>query len=255
VAIPGSRPGNRDSRGEGQGGYPRPNSNNRPLNPGAGQPYRRPPAEEERGGNRPMNPGMGQPYRRPPAEEERSSAPFVRPAVTPGAAPAPVSPPAMKGLLTDEIRELIQLMAASDLTEINIENGLQRVLIRREPAKMVMQEYAPPAPRGKAGRGGVAAPAPTEVAPISDPGSPPEDSFHKITAPMVGTFYSASDPKGKPFVQQGDMVEKGQVIGIIEAMKIMNEIQSEHGGRCMRVTVENGQPVEYGQTLLVLEPA
>jgi acetyl-CoA carboxylase biotin carboxyl carrier protein len=160
--------------------------------------------------------------------------------------------------LTSEIRELIELMGSSDLTEINIENGNQKILIKREPPRVVMPEYAPPTPRGRAARTNAAlpaAPSPAEILPISDPGAPPEDAFHKITAPMVGTFYRSPDPKAKSFVQEGDMVEKGQVIGIIEAMKIMNEIQSEHSGRCLRIVVENGQPVEYGQTLIVLEPA
>lgn len=229
MAVPGSRSGN---RGEGQG-YPRPGSN-RPANAGASQ-YNRRPSEE-------------QTSIRPPA-------PVPAPALRP--TPPPPTPAANGGLLTDEIRELIQLMAASDLTEINIENGSQKILIKREPPRVVMQEYAPAPARGPKTMRAVSnsGSAPVEIAPISDPGSPPEDSFHKVTAPMVGTFYRSADPKGKPFVQEGDTVEKGQVIGIIEAMKIMNEIQSDHAGRCLRVTVENGQPVEYGQTLIVLEPA
>ncbi len=148
-------------------------------------------------------------------------------------------------------------MAASDLTEINIENGQQKILIKREPARLIMPEYIPtsistPAPKPEYATPSF--PQKKEELISSDPGSPPEAAYHRITTPMVGSFYRSSDPKAAPFVSEGDMVEKGQVIGIIEAMKIMNEIQSEHSGRCLRVLVENGQPVEYGQTLLVLEP-
>jgi acetyl-CoA carboxylase biotin carboxyl carrier protein len=71
---------------------------------------------------------------------------------------------------------------------------------------------------------------------------------------MVGTFYRAPDPKQDPFVRVGDMVEKDQVIAIIEAMKIMNEIKSDLAGRCVKILVENGQPVEYGQPMMLLEP-
>ncbi len=230
MAVPGSRS---NSRGEGQG-YPRPN---RPA--GQGQPYRRPSEDDA-----------------PHYERERSTPP--RPAPPPPARSAVAKEPVVvsnAGFLTDDIRELIQLMSASDLTEINIENGARKILIKREPPRVMMSEPAPRNTRGNRLTQATQQLSPTEILPIADPGSPPEDSFHKLTAPMVGTFYRSADPKGKPFVQEGDMVEKGQVIGIIEAMKIMNEIQSEHSGRCMRVVVENGQPVEYGQTLIVLEPA
>ena len=218
MATPGSRSGN---RGEGQG-YPRPNPK-RITNVGSSQPIRRSTEGE---------------YEKPAASS-----------VTPPSARVP-------SLLKDEVRELISLMAVSDLTEINIENGPYRVLIKREPPRLVRADYAP-ARGAKASRMVAAATntPPVETAPISDPGSPPEDTFHKVTAPMVGTVYRSPDPKTTPFVKEGDTVEKGQVIGIIEAMKIMNEIQSEHAGRCLRVLVQNGQPVEYGQTLLVLEPA
>ena len=207
-----------------------------------------------RSGNRNERQGYPRPNpnRLPPRLPSSEQAAPVTPA-------APPKPAAKESFLTDEVRELIQLMAASDLTEITIENGAQKIGIRREPPRVVMPEYAPPPARGsRAGRAAPQQPAstsPAEILPISDPGSPPENSFYKVTAPMVGTFYHSPEPGARSFVQEGDMVEKGQVIGIIEAMKIMNEIQSDHAGRCIRLAVENGQPVEYGQTLIVLEPA
>lgn len=222
MALPGSRS---NRRNEGQG-YPRP------------------------GGPRPSGPSSSEPFRRP-VNAPAPTAPAVAPA--PGNLPTP----AMQGFISDELRELIKLMTESDLTEINIETSTQKLLLRREPPRVYTPELSAPAPRRLRGERPIvsnSAPLP-EIAPISDPGAPPEDAFHKVTAPMVGTFYHASDPKARAFAQEGDMVEKGQVIGIIEAMKIMNEIQSEHSGRCMKVLVENGQPVEYGQALLVLEPA
>ncbi len=155
--------------------------------------------------------------------------------------------------LTDEIRELIKMVETSDITELSIESGSNRIVIKREKTVVVAEQ---PATRpGRAGRAqAAAATGLVSSSPIPDPGSPPEDSFHKIVAPMVGSFYRAPDPKSRAFVNEGDVVEKGQVIGIIEAMKIMNEIVSEHSGRCVKISVENGQPVEYGQTLMLLEP-
>ncbi len=155
--------------------------------------------------------------------------------------------------LTEEIRELIKMVETSDITELSIESGSNRIVIKRE--KTVVMAEQPAARPGRAGRAQVAtAPGLVASSPIPDPGSPPEDSFHKIVAPMVGSFYRSPDPKSRPFVSEGDVIEKGQVIGIIEAMKIMNEIVSEHAGRCVKISVENGQPVEYGQTLMLLEP-
>ena len=108
--------------------------------------------------------------------------------------------------------------------------------------------------------GAAASPAPA-AAPVALPSNsvvamaPPAAVGKAVTAPMVGTFYSAPSPQDDPFVQVGDTVRVGQVIGIIEAMKIMNEIASEHDGIVTEITVVNGQPVEYGTELLRLGPA
>ncbi|MDB5079031.1 MAG: biotin carboxyl carrier protein [Chloroflexi bacterium] len=159
-----------------------------------------------------------------------------------------------------EVRELVKLVHDNDITELVLErdNGAQRLVIKRKrptPAPVML----PPQVAGLAqAQHDVPISLSTNPAPASaipDPGAPPQDSFHKVVAPMVGTFYRGPDPKDTPFVQEGDMVERDQVIGIIEAMKIMNEIKSDHRGRCVRISVENGQPVEYGQTLMLLEPA
>jgi acetyl-CoA carboxylase biotin carboxyl carrier protein len=157
----------------------------------------------------------------------------------------------------------VKLVNENDITELTLErdNGAQKLVIKRErpaPAPVMLSGLpAPvttlaPAPLAEVPASLALNPLPASV--IPDPGAPPQDSFHKVVAPMVGTFYRSPDPNEAPFVQEGDMVERDQVIGIIEAMKIMNEIKSEHRGRCIRVSVENGQPVEYGQTLMLLEP-
>ncbi len=229
MAIPGSRQNRStgyDNR-SGRGGYPR------PTNPPAPDNFR-------------------------PVKEAEEVVPTVpRPTV-------PISPPASSGpFSSEEVREFVKLVHDHSITELLLErdNGAHRLVIKREhpaPAPVMMAPqvaHAAPAPAHESPRPLSMSSAPTPGSVIPDPGAPPQDSFHKVVAPMVGTFYRSPDPKDTPFVKEGDMVEKDQVIGIIEAMKIMNEIKSEHRGRCARVSVENGQPVEYGQTIMLLEPA
>ena len=87
------------------------------------------------------------------------------------------------------------------------------------------------------------------------PAEPAKTSQIKVTSPIVGTFYRSSSPDKPSYVEVGDTVKKGQVLCIIEAMKLMNEIESETAGKIVQILVENGQPVEYGQPLFVIEPA
>ncbi|HWQ15600.1 MAG TPA: acetyl-CoA carboxylase biotin carboxyl carrier protein [Roseiflexaceae bacterium] len=165
----------------------------------------------------------------------------------------------------EAVRELLQMISETDVTEICIERGDARLVIKRgAPAaqpQVVVQPVAPaihhapavlnpPAPVVPA----PAAPAPTPAAPqVADhPEALPPGSV--ISAPMVGTFYAAASPKDPPFVSEGDTIHAGDKVGIIEAMKMMNEIESELSGRVTRILVKNGQPVEYGQPLMVVEP-
>ena len=92
--------------------------------------------------------------------------------------------------------------------------------------------------------------------PVAEPPAPaaPADDLHTIKSPIVGTFYAGSNPEAGPFVKLGDMVEAGQTVCIIEAMKLMNEIEAEISGEVVRILVENGQPVEYGEPLFALRP-
>ncbi|MEI8307070.1 MAG: acetyl-CoA carboxylase biotin carboxyl carrier protein [Chloroflexales bacterium] len=155
------------------------------------------------------------------------------------------------------VRELLRLMNQTDITEILIERGDTKLHVKRAMAVPMTtgaagQMAQPLAPT-------IALPS-TPVQPLFSPQPIPEGTHvampagHTIAAPMVGTFYGATSPKDPPFVQEGDEIHIGDAVGIIEAMKMMNEIESEVSGRVARILVKNGQPVEYGQPLMVVEP-
>lgn len=144
----------------------------------------------------------------------------------------------------DDIRKLIDLMEERGLAELELKNRLGEVRLVRNSARPV--QAAQP----------VASPSAAPVdAPASSPVAPePVEPGLAIRSPMVGTFYRAPNPDAEPYVEIGSVVEKGAVVCIIEAMKMMNEIQAEQRGRVTRVLVENAEPVEYEQPLFVLEP-
>jgi acetyl-CoA carboxylase biotin carboxyl carrier protein len=153
------------------------------------------------------------------------------------------------------VRELLRLMNQTDITEILIERGDTKLHVKRGIAVPIA---ALPAV-GQSLPSAVAAPAPA-VQPLFAPQPQPEGTpvampaGHTVAAPMVGTFYGSPSPKDPPFVREGDEIRIGDAVGIIEAMKMMNEIESEVSGRVARILVKNGQPVEYGQALMVIEP-
>ncbi|NTV63613.1 MAG: acetyl-CoA carboxylase biotin carboxyl carrier protein [Oscillochloris sp.] len=153
------------------------------------------------------------------------------------------------------VRELLRLMNQTDITEILIERGDTKLHVKRGTAMPIAAVHAaqmspPMAPIMSVApiQPAFAPPPSPQAAPVAPPAG------HTINAPMVGTFYAASSPKDPPFVQEGDEIHPGDSVGIIEAMKMMNEIESEIGGRVTRVLVKNGQPVEYGQPLIIVEP-
>ena len=156
------------------------------------------------------------------------------------------------------VRELLRLIEQSDITEILIERGDNKLHLKRGPAAPAPQPITL-APMLQQPMAHVPLPS-TPVQPMFAPSptleGPPVElpAGHTITAPMVGTFYAAPSPKEPPFVQEGDEVRTGDAIGIIEAMKMMNEIETDVAGRVARILVKNGQPVEYGQPLMVIEP-
>ncbi len=150
-----------------------------------------------------------------------------------------------------EIKELIEMLKDTDISELEIERSGVKVRLRKggdvtfHPA-MPRMEYPPAA---------IVAPAVAE-APAPPAEKAPEQvkpNQIKVTSPIVGTFYRASSPDKAPYVEVGDAVKKGQILCIIEAMKLMNEIESETSGKIIQILVENGQPVEYGQQLFVIE--
>ncbi len=151
-----------------------------------------------------------------------------------------------------KVKKLIELLEESGISEIEISEGEESVRISRHPQGMtVMQAAALPAAMPAAAQ---LAPAAAPAAPVAAPAAPAAPAADKtITAPMVGTFYSAPAPGAKAFVQVGDEIKVGQVLCIIEAMKMMNQIESEKDGRVVSVLARNGEPVEFGQTLFVIE--
>ena len=145
------------------------------------------------------------------------------------------------------IRELATLLTETGLTEIEVSQADNRLRVVRQPP---MASFAAPA------AGGVAAPAPAAgAAPPLDPNDSDSYLGHPgaVTSPMVGTAYQQSEPGAPPFVREGDAVRVGQVLLIIEAMKTFNEIKSPRAGTVRRVFVGNGDPVEYGDVLMLIE--
>ena len=155
-----------------------------------------------------------------------------------------------------EINRVLAFMAEHGLVELEYANGEFRVRLKREEAPGAGPVVAQPAPVASRT---VHAPAPVPAEPparaaASPPPAPAED-LHTVKSPIVGTFYSSPSPDAPAFVKVGDVISRGQILCIVEAMKLMNEIEADQDGEITRVFVENGQPVEYGQPLFALRPA
>jgi acetyl-CoA carboxylase biotin carboxyl carrier protein len=149
-----------------------------------------------------------------------------------------------------KVKKLIELLEESGISEIEISEGEESVRISRYPkpgtVTMTQGPVAAPAPAAPA-----AAPPPAAAA--AQETVPPPIRGQQVTAPMVGTFYSGPAPGSKPFVEIGTEVKPGDTLCVIEAMKMMNQIESEFAGRVVSILVENGSPVEFGQPLFVIE--
>ena len=144
----------------------------------------------------------------------------------------------------DYVEKLAKVLADNSLTEISLEDGEQAITLRKEvmgvaaaPVAVPAAQTAPAAPSNQA--------APAEQKEVKK-GKP-------LTSPMVGTFYSAPSPDAEPFVKVGQTVKEGDVVCIVEAMKLMNEIEAEFSGKVVEICVEDGQPVEFGQVLMYIE--
>jgi acetyl-CoA carboxylase biotin carboxyl carrier protein len=153
-----------------------------------------------------------------------------------------------------KIKKLIELLEESGIAEIEIKEGEEAVRISRMPtgaaAFHAMPTYAMPMAAPVAAPAPAAASAPAIEAPAAPARRANE---HVVTAPMVGTFYSAASPGSKAFIEIGDEVKVGQTLCIIEAMKMMNQIESDKAGRVTSIMARNGDPVEFGQPLFVVE--
>ncbi|MEX2302556.1 MAG: acetyl-CoA carboxylase biotin carboxyl carrier protein [Bryobacterales bacterium] len=165
----------------------------------------------------------------------------------------------------DEIKDLIETVIAKDITEFEFESGGEKIRICREgssprsnappPYVIVTSPQVAPgafAPQGNPGTAPPAASSSNEQR-APEKAAEKEAEMHMVTAPIVGTFYEASSPGGPALVQVGDKVQAGQVLCIIEAMKLMNEIEAEASGVVKKRFVSNGQPVEYGEALFAID--
>ena len=151
----------------------------------------------------------------------------------------------------EELKELLEFVAERNIAELELEEGGTKLKIRKS--------LAGPPPEAQPGVGPavntpVSGNAPADSA-VAAGGTALENGLIYITSPMVGTFYRQPEPGAEPFAREGDYVKKGQVLCIIEAMKLMNEIESEHEGQLVKVLVENGQPVQYGDQLFAVRGA
>jgi acetyl-CoA carboxylase biotin carboxyl carrier protein len=147
-----------------------------------------------------------------------------------------------------KLKTLIELVETSGIAELEIQEGEERVRITRAlaPSAHTVMMHAPMAPAPQP------APVAAPVAPVSAPAVAEEPSGHVVKSPMVGTFYRAASPGAKAFVEVGDAVKEGDTLCIVEAMKLMNEIEADASGVVKAVLAENGQPVEFGQPLFLL---
>ncbi|MEE9542720.1 MAG: acetyl-CoA carboxylase biotin carboxyl carrier protein [Thermodesulfobacteriota bacterium] len=146
-----------------------------------------------------------------------------------------------------EIKALYKFFKGTDLVELETENEGGKVRFARSGIHGEVKVDLPVA------QAPVASPAVTPVERVSEESS--TENIEIITSPMVGTFYRAPSPEAPPFIQDGDLVKKGQPVCIIEAMKLMNDVESEFKGKVIDIMVENGQPVEYGEPLVKIEVA
>lgn len=143
-----------------------------------------------------------------------------------------------------KIRELVEMMNESGLTEVEVEQEGQKIKLTKNSKgniEQVSQEKV------------VAQPVNQPVAQQKAPEEYARKNLKEITSPMVGTFYRSSNPDAEPYVQEGDIVKKGDVVCIVEAMKLMNEVKSEVSGRIREVMAENAEPIEFGQVLFTVE--
>jgi len=148
-----------------------------------------------------------------------------------------------------KVKKLIELLEESQVAEIEIHEGEESVRISRMPTSVPAPAVIQAAPAAIPAAAPAAAPVAEAAAPAAEPAEP---EGHKVTSPMVGTFYEAPSPGAKPFVEVGQKVSVGDTLCIVEAMKMLNQIEADKAGKVTARLVENGQPVEFGQSLFVI---
>lgn len=166
-------------------------------------------------------------------------------------------------MTVDEIRELIQLVNETGIAELEVARGENRVRIRRSGAGAAQRIVVPQSAETSASLTAMPVSLPAARSQNTDseaasalPSTPvDEDKLSYVKSPIVGTFYESSSPGAPPFVKVGDRVSVGQILCIIESMKLMNEIECEVAGTVVRKLVESGRPVEYGESLFAIQPA
>jgi len=156
-----------------------------------------------------------------------------------------------------EIKTLIKMVTDTDISEFEMESAKEKIRIKRGMSPEIIQVQAPQqviasAPAAPAHHPALPAGAPVAPAPAVEASTP--EKGKAITSPIVGTFYRAPAPDAAPYVEVGQVVEKGQVFCIVEAMKLMNEIEAEFRCKILKICKENAQPVEFGDELFIVEP-
>jgi acetyl-CoA carboxylase biotin carboxyl carrier protein len=154
-------------------------------------------------------------------------------------------------LKIEELKELLEFVSERNIAELELEEGGTKLKIRKSHGSQPTEPLPVGAPAVKIAETTAA----IAESSIAEGAAPLEDGLIYITSPMVGTFYRQPEPGAEPFAREGDYVKKGQVLCIIEAMKLMNEIESEHEGQLVKCLVENGQPVQYGDQLFAVRGA
>jgi acetyl-CoA carboxylase biotin carboxyl carrier protein len=157
----------------------------------------------------------------------------------------------------NEIKQILDMMREHDIAEFELERDNVKLRLRKNAAghwasvpAPAHAQYAPPLPAAPPTSGATA-----ESSPVLAAADEESLDFAIVKSPIVGTFYRAPEPSAKPFAEVGDVVRKGQVLCIIEAMKLMNEINAEYDGEIVKCYVENGQPVQYGERLFAIKPS
>ena len=160
-----------------------------------------------------------------------------------------------------ELKELIEFLIEKDIAEFELERGDVKVRVKRAGQQGQVHAHTEPrffavpaAPVAAPELAAVPVVAPTTAPTPSTPPPAAEEGLHTVKSPIVGTFYESPSPGSPPFVKAGDTVEVGQVLCIVEAMKLLNEIESDVAGEIVKKLASNGQPIEYGQELFVIRP-